>query len=178
MRTTGAHSPPSCQSSTTRCVFACARGLRWWRACNDCCHMNYNHATPLFTHTTQHMFTMPLFPQVLLLLLNTHPLSPLTQAIFSEGYAFSPAPGCEGYTAPPEGAIESYTTFVRSLPDTAPPEVGSCVSGLQPGLCLIAAFSNLSLHTNVHFSACCSAVCHTLTIHVADCVGVWAARQC
>lgn len=45
------------------------------------------------------------------------------QALFQEGYSFSPAPGCEQYKAPPEGPIESYTTFIRSLPDTAPPEV-------------------------------------------------------
>lgn len=45
------------------------------------------------------------------------------QAIFQEGYAFSPALGCEAYTPPPEGPIDSYTSFIRSLPDTAPPEV-------------------------------------------------------
>jgi hypothetical protein len=53
----------------------------------------------------------------------------LLQAIFQDSYAFSSAAGCEQYTAPPEGAIESYTDFIRSLPDTAPPEVrctGAC----------------------------------------------------
>lgn len=46
------------------------------------------------------------------------------QAIFQEGYAFSPAPGCEPYTAPGEGPIDSHTSFIRGLPDAAPPEVG------------------------------------------------------
>lgn len=53
------------------------------------------------------------------------------QAIFQEGYAFSPGPGCEQYTAPSEGPIESYTTFIRSLPDTAPPEVSTAAAQQQ-----------------------------------------------
>lgn len=47
------------------------------------------------------------------------------EQIFEEGYAFSPAPGCEGYCAPAEGPIESYIGFIRGLPATAPPEVGA-----------------------------------------------------
>ncbi|KAF6265404.1 dynein heavy chain 6 [Scenedesmus sp. NREL 46B-D3] len=50
------------------------------------------------------------------------------ESIFEEGYAFSPAPGCEQYCAPSEGPIESYTAFIRALPAAAPPEV----YGLHP----------------------------------------------
>jgi dynein heavy chain len=45
------------------------------------------------------------------------------ESIFEEGYAFSPAPGCEQYCAPSEGPIDSYITFIRGLPAAAPPEV-------------------------------------------------------
>jgi dynein heavy chain len=45
------------------------------------------------------------------------------ESIFEEGYAFSPALGCEQYCAPSEGPIENYITFIRGLPAAAPPEV-------------------------------------------------------
>lgn len=45
------------------------------------------------------------------------------ESIFEEGYAFSPAPGCEQYCAPSEGPIDSYISFIRGLPAAAPPEV-------------------------------------------------------
>jgi dynein heavy chain len=45
------------------------------------------------------------------------------ESIFEEGYAFSPAPGCEQFCAPSEGPIENYITFIRGLPAAAPPEV-------------------------------------------------------
>lgn len=72
----------------------------------------------------------------------------LLQALFQEGYAFSPAPGCEQYKAPPEGPIESYTTFIRSLPDTAPPEV--CL--LHACCCPVSAV--LVMHTLPTECAC------------------------
>lgn len=45
------------------------------------------------------------------------------ESIFEEGYAFSPAIGCEKYSAPAEGSLESYVTFIKNLPSVAPPEV-------------------------------------------------------
>lgn len=45
------------------------------------------------------------------------------ESIFEDGYAFSPEAGCEVYSAPAEGPLEAYISFIQNLPPVAPPEV-------------------------------------------------------
>jgi hypothetical protein len=83
------------------------------------------------------------------------------QAIFQEGYAFSPAPGCEAYTPPPEGPIDSYTSFIRSLPDTAPPEVQMNSQG-----CSLHLHAGLVCHRHSGIPPMVALMC-LLTLHAA-----------
>lgn len=46
-------------------------------------------------------------------------------SVFEDQYRFSDASGCEMYSAPAEGPLDSYIEFIKGLPSLAPPEVSS-----------------------------------------------------